>query len=238
LHHWSFDQASHQWIDGKIFGPLDAAGNPGFIQSDNNTPGDFEVVCKTKDGRLTHWTRHNGHPWKKLPGTWFEKSRFGNNVAFSGPSLIQSRRIAGAPQLELGQGPLEVVCVLRSGQMQHWTRVSSGNWTLTETFGSGVTGCPCMIQGQFGAANEKQSGNFELCVESKGKVQYWSRDNGGNGKWAQVDTFGNDIREVVGLLQGSFGLNLEVIVITTSNMLQHWWRDNNGWHMSVVIGTA
>ena len=36
LHHWYFDQAASTWKDGGIFGPIDAAGIPGFIQGDYN----------------------------------------------------------------------------------------------------------------------------------------------------------------------------------------------------------
>jgi hypothetical protein len=31
---------------------------------------------------------------------------------------------------------------------------------------------------------------------------------------------------------------LEVIVLTTSLQLQHYWRDGAGWHEGVVIGSA
>jgi hypothetical protein len=51
-------------------------------------------------------------------------------------------------------------------------------------------------------------------------------------------TFGSDVQAVVALVQGSFGFNLEVIVLRKDGMLQHYWRDNGGWHAGVVIGST
>ncbi len=60
LHHWWFDEVSKTWNDGGVFGPPDAWGVPGFIQGNYGAPGNFEVVVRTKDGRLNHWWRMNG----------------------------------------------------------------------------------------------------------------------------------------------------------------------------------
>ena len=82
LHHWFWNQTAHNWNDGGIFGSADAAGIPGFLESGYG-PGDFEVVVRTADSKLTHW-------WRDTAFTWRESVRFGANVAFSGGSLIQS----------------------------------------------------------------------------------------------------------------------------------------------------
>jgi len=49
-------------------------------------------------------------------------------------------------------------------------------------------------------------------------------------------TFGSSVAYVVALLEGSFGFNLEMIVQRTDGMLQHYYRDDGGWHAGVVIG--
>jgi hypothetical protein len=69
-------------------------------------------------------------------------------------------------------------------------------------------------------------------------VQHWWRNNAGGGGWAQSATFGHDVAAVAGLLEGSFGFNLEVIVLRYDRKLQHYWRDGAGWHEGVVIGAA
>jgi hypothetical protein len=230
LHHWFFDQASRRWIDGGIFGPSgDAYGVPGLIQSNFGTPGNFEVVVKTTDGKLNHWWRMNGPPW-----TWNDGGRFGEDVMFSGPSLIQSH---------FGRkGSFELVCVLNNGQMQHWWRNNDDPtfpWITSVTFGSDVISPPCMIEGQYGASDEFRAGNFELCVAVKGgRIQHWWRDNQGGRGWSNSATFGQNVNAVVGLIEGSFGFNLEVIALRTDNQLQHYWRDGSGWHAGVVIGPA
>ncbi len=227
LHHWILDQATGQWADGGIFGPTDAAGVPGFIQSNYGAPGNFEVVVRTADGRLNHWWRTNGAPW-----TWYDGGRFGSNVLLSGPALIQSNYGR--------QGNFELVCVLNTGQMQHWWRDNDNGrvWNAGPTFGSGIYSPPCMIEGQYGMGNELMVGNFELCVAVGGQIQYWWHDNVSGMGWHQSATFGHDVQAVVGLIESSYGFNLEVVVLRTDQMLQHYWRDGNGWHEGVVIGSA
>ncbi len=227
LHHWFFDQTSSKWTDGGVFGPTDAAGVPGFIQSNYGAPGNFEVVVRTKDGRLNHWWRIDAAPW-----TWTDGGRFAANIALSGASLVQTHYGK--------QGNLELVAVLTSGQMQHWWRNDdSGNvWTAGETFASGVSSPPCMIEGQYGASDENHVGNFELCVAVGGKVQHWWRNNQGNQQWAQSATFGANIKAVTSLIEGSYDFNLEVVALRNDNQLQHFWRDGAGWHDGPVIGPA
>lgn len=227
LHHWWFDQVAHTWNDGGVFGPPDVWGVPGFIQGNYGKPGNFEVVVRTRGGQLVHWWRTNGPPW-----TWSESVRFGANVAFSGPSLVQSHYGT--------QGNFEVVCVLNTGQMQHFWRDNDHGmtWNAGPVFGSGCSSGPCMIEGQFGASSELDVGNFELCVAAGGQVQHWWRNNHGDGLWRQSATFGHDVQAVASLVEGSFGFNLEVIVLRYDRMLQHYWRDGAGWHEGVVIGSA
>jgi hypothetical protein len=227
LHHWWLDQTNPHWNDGGVFGPNDAAGVPGFIQGNYGKPGNFEVVVRTRDGRLAHWWREDGPPW-----TWSESVRFGAEVAFSGASLIQSSYGT--------QGNFELVCVLEGGRMQHWWRDNDHGaaWKEGPTFGAGCSSGPCMIQGSYGAASENDAGNFELCVAAGGRAQHWWRDNHGDGAWHQSATFGHDVQAVVALIESSFGFNLEVIVLRTDRMLQHYWRAGSAWNEGVVIGRA
>jgi Papain family cysteine protease len=227
LHHFYFDQASQKWVDGGIFGPTDATGIPGFIQSNYGAPGNFEAVVRTADGRLNHWWRMNSAPW-----TWTDGGRFGNNIAMSGASLIQSHYGS--------QGNLELVAVNNGGQMQHWWRDDdSGNiWKPGLVFGSGISSPPCMIEGQYGASDENHTGNFELCVASGGQIQHWWRDNQGDQQWRQSAIFGSNIRAVTALIEGSYGFDLEVVAVRNDGQLQHFWRDGAGWHVGPVIGPA
>jgi hypothetical protein len=224
LHHWWFDQSSGQWNDGAVFGPNDTTGVPGFIQSNYNTPGNFEVVVLTAGDQLNHW-------WRDGNG-WHDGSRFSANVAYSGASLIQSHYFA--------KGNFELVCVLKTGQMQHWWRDNDHGmvWNHGPMFGSGVNSSPCMIEGSYGAYNESAVGNFELCVAVDGKVEHWWRANYSDMLWRKSATFGHDVKEVISLVEGSYGFNLEVIVLRNDNMLQHYWRAGGVWNEGVLIGSA
>jgi hypothetical protein len=79
-------------------------------------------------------------------------------------------------------------------------------------------------------------GNFELC-RCRGANQHWWRNSLAT-LWRQSATFGHDIQAVAALVEGSFGFNLEVIVLRFDRKLQHYWRNGTGWHEGVVIGSA
>jgi hypothetical protein len=226
LHHWFFDQQAQHWVDGGRFGPPDLQGYPGFIQS-NFGPGNFEVVVRTSDGRLCHWFRINHDPW-----TWGESTRFGSNIRQSGPALLQTRYGNNASNLE-------VVCVRNDGQMQHFWRDDDLTWQTGVTFGQGVGDTPvCMIEGQYGATDETRTGNFELCVAVNGVGQHWYRDNNGDGGWHHTADFGDNVKHVWALVESSFDFNLEVLVERTDGAVQHWWRDDSGWHDGGIVNPA
>ncbi|HYC20948.1 MAG TPA: C1 family peptidase [Candidatus Bathyarchaeia archaeon] len=230
LHHWWFNQPNGPWNDGGIFGPTDAqtvnVDGLGFIQSNYNAPGNFEVVAHTQDGRLNHW-------WRDGSFAWHDGGRFASNVKTGGRSLIQSH--FGT------QGNFELVCVLNTGQMQHWWRDNDHGmvWNSSASFGTGIQSPPCMIEGQYGAQDENSVGNFELCVANQnGNVEHWWRANSSDQLWRKSDTFAQNVQSVVALLQGSFSFNLEVIVLRTDKNLQHYWRSGNTWNEGVVIGST
>jgi hypothetical protein len=228
LHHWwTGGGGSGPWNDGGVFGPTGCTGVPGFVQGDYNAPGNFEVVVSVAGNRLQH-------VWRDGAG-WHNGAVFGSNIVRSGATLVQGSY--GAPH-----GNLECVAVRTDGTMQHfWRNESTFAWNVGAIFGSGVSSPPVMIQGQYGMQNELgPNGNFELCVAVGGRVQHWWRWNsaGGDGGWRHSADFGHDVAAVAGLCEGSWGMNLEVIVLRTDNQLQHYWRDGAGWHEGPVIGPA
>jgi Papain family cysteine protease len=219
LRHYWFDQAAQKWNAGVIFGPNNAIGEVGFTESSYGI-GNFEVVVAVQGGKLEHWWRAGS--------TWHQGPTFGANIASGGPSLIEST-----------YGNLELIAVLSGGQMQHWWR-NGNTWTNSATFGSGIKSPPCMIQGEFGTPTVPGNGNFELCVATPtGAIEHWWRNNQVTSlPWQKSVTFGQNIARVISLLQGSFGFNLELIAQLTDGNLQHYWRDDGGWHAGVVIGPA
>jgi hypothetical protein len=231
LHHWYFVQTDGMWVDGEVFGS-NAVGRPGFIQSNYGCPGSFEVIVRTIDERLQHWSRTNS----PTPGKWTLQATFGRGIAVAGPAFIQSHYGT--------RGNFEVVVVLSSGEMQHIWRDNDhadiwhvGNIFTGEFFGENITAAPCMIEASYGAANEKAVGNFELCVAVGGQFQHWYRDNQGNTGWHLTATVGDDVEEVIGVVQSSYGFDLEVIVLTTRDMLEHYYRDPFGtWHGGIAVG--
>src|SRR6185369_9502347 len=100
-------------------------------------------------------------------GGWHNGVRFGANIEFSGPSLIQSSYGM--------QGNLELVAVLNTGQVQHWWRDDhgDGNWHMSATFGHDVQAVAALVEGSFGF-------NLEVIVlRTDRKLQHYWRDGGG-----------------------------------------------------------
>ncbi|MFD2118552.1 hypothetical protein ACFSNO_02050 [Streptomyces cirratus] len=183
-------------------------------------------MVRTADGRLNHWWRINGAPW-----TWNDGGRFASGIAHFGPALVQTR-----------SRRLDLVATRTDGRMQLWWRDDRDAfaWHAGEVFGSAITSAPCLIEGQYGATDEETAGNYELCVVGPGgRVEHWWRGNAGGGAWSRGAVFGRDASAVTGMLQGSFGFDLEVIVLRTDGLLQHYRRDDSGsWHDGPLIGPA
>ncbi|MGW4056962.1 C1 family peptidase [Amycolatopsis sp. NPDC004747] len=233
LRHVYFDQASGWWNDATLFGPADPVGIPGFVQSNRGAPGDFEVVVVNPAGQAEHWTKHNGAPWTHRPGEWYHQATFGSDFAFGGPALVQSRLgVTGSP--ENGQGELHYVGTVTSGAMRHYRRAPTG-WTLEHVFGDNVSSAPCLIEGTYGTTDETGVGNFELCVAVGSKIEHWWRYNTAPGPWNLSAVFGERVRRVVGLLQGTFGAGLELIAELVDGHFQHYRRDGGGWHAGPII---
>jgi hypothetical protein len=229
LHHWYFDQGTATWNDGGVFGPHHVHGIPGFIQSDYGAPGNFEVVVRTNDSKLAHWWRSSNPV-----GPWTEGAVFGHDIELSAHTLIQ-RRDRG----------LDVVCVTEHGAMQRYWRDDAHGmvWKAGEKFGRHIKTPPVMIEGQFAAANETLQGNYELCVAVHGSIEHWWRDNQGTQTWQMSATFGTNVagvhvEQVLGLLESSYGFDLEVIALLSNGGLQHFWRGGGTWHAGPVFGSV
>jgi hypothetical protein len=235
VRHVYYDQFAGDWLDATTFGPGDPLGIAGFVQSTRGAPGDFEAVILRQSGTIEHWTKQNSWPWTQPPGTWYFRSQIDHGLQFAGAALVQSR-LGVTGVLEAGQGELHYAATGVHGEICHYKLASGSNtWQLINVFGAGFTSAPCMIEGQFGAGDELDVGNFELCVVANGQIQHWWRDNHALGGWTQSATFGNNAARVIALVEGSFGFNLELVVETSDGHYQHYWRDGTGWHQGVVI---
>lgn len=229
LHHWYFDQSQGKYFDGGVFGPTNVAGDPGFIQGDYGAPGNFELVVMLAGGQLAHWWRPN------TPiGAWVQSAVFGANVAHSGAALVQRP-----------DNGLDVVVANSDGTMQRYFRNDHAGlgWSAQEKFGANVHSAPVMVQGEFGASNEAVQGNYELCVAAGGQIQHWWKSNQPAGNWSMSAQFGTNVAgasvtQVLGLIESSYGFDLEIIVLLSNGGLQHFWRDGNGWHPGPVFGST
>lgn len=221
LHHRFYDQGAGQWKDGGVFGPNTVKGVAGFIQGDFGAPGNFEVVAALANGTLVHWWRNAGN------FAWAQSAVFGSNVAFGGATLVQ--------RFDRG---LDYICVNNDGTMQRYYRpMNTGIWQAAEKFGSNVHSAPVMIRSEFGTTTESTPGNYELCVVVNGQIQHWWTAGEAAANWKCSATFGTNVKSVVGLIQGSYGFDLEVVAQLTNGSLQHFYR-NAQWNVGPVFGTS
>jgi hypothetical protein len=244
LHQCFFDQLSNKWVDRGTFGPTDTAGVPGFIQINVGAPGNFEVVVRRETGVLENWWRNNAGN----SATWAAKATFGSGILLSGATLVQRWAKNGVPEVGAAAG-LDLVCVVTGNKMQRWWRDDPNNkgWVACETFGANVATPPVMIRSQYGATEETVPGNYELCVAVDGSIQHWwtsgNPEPTTTAKWTMDATFatnvaGQKVSQVLGLIQSSFGFDLELVALLTNGSLQHFWRDGGGWHPGPVFGST
>lgn len=247
LRHALYDQVGEVWKSEGPFGPTNTDGVPGFVQINVGAPGNFEVVVRCSTGVLENW-------WRDDVGNtaaWAKRSSFGSGILFSGATLVQRWAAGGSPAVNAPAG-LDFVCVTEHNTMQRWWRddPNTMHWTPCETFGSGIDSAPVMIRSQFGATNETIPGDYELCVAVKGHIEHWwtrgnpeptlQSLNGTTANWTKIATFGTNVagrhvKQVLGLMQSSYGFNLELIAELDNGKLQHFSRDGSGWHARKVF---
>lgn len=178
----------------------------------------------------------------------------------SGPSLVVSN-IGQNIYSRGSRGNIYSVAVRTDGKLQlFWRAGNSTSWAAGDIFGSGVGDThPVMIQDFFHTANETSHGGFQLVVAVDGAVQHWQRTNDGAavgqgvstgaGKWETVQVIGKDVKDVWGLVQGSFGQNMHMVTEGVDGRFSYWewdgvWKlietlaslDDLGWKLTGEVG--
>jgi Papain family cysteine protease len=237
LRHIYFDQASQQWFDATLFGPSTPMGIPGFVQGNRGAPGDFEVAVMTSSGAVEHWTKHNGSPWTKPPGTWFMRATIATGMAAAGPALVSSR-LGLTSELEQETGELHYVCSSGSDLRHFRYSPATAVWAQISAFGAASYSGPCMIESLNPTGNELDAGSFEVFVEAGNQVEHWTRPvpmpGGLPATWNHVTDFGADVGRVVGALQGSASV-FEVYVERTDRHYQQYARPSGSWVPGAII---
>lgn len=197
------------------------AKQSGFlIQSTFGTKGNFELIVLKTAGGMAHYWRDNDSPGL----VWHGPANFVASGNISGVSLIQSN---------FGPGNLEVVAAV-GNQLVHYWRENHPPFTWhgpSPSFATGISGNPTVIQSSFGT-----KGNFEVVVaRAGGGLSHYWRDNDAPGlTWHGPFNFGAGNLRGVSLIQSNFGPgNLEVVAMTATNQLVHYWRENHPpftWH--------
>ena len=267
LHHRYYDQSTAKWNDGGVFGPNNVDGVPGFIQSNNGAPGNFEAVFEIDHSILLQQKAETilkpvepvtlkpvepvtpiipVHPipiiTTELQHYW--RNNAAGNAWTAGPTFGSSIKASGRALVQRFDNGFDAIAVTDDGKMQRFWRNGplGAAWQAAETFGSGIASPPVLIEGMYNATDETVPGNYELVVAVNGAIQHWytNAPTTDAATWAMSASFGSNIKEVLGLIQSSFGFNLELIALLNDGSLQHFWRDssNLAWNAGPIVGST
>lgn len=250
LAHWWRDGApTFAWHDGGTIADRVKMSGPSLVQANVGKRGHFYVVCVTVWGTLQLWWRDND-----FGGPWHAGEVFGGRVGETPVCMIQGQ--FGTTN-ELSVGNFEL-CVAVGGRVQHWWRDNSalsGEAPRTDVadprFRDGVYHAvnaaaayqPLLSGNDRVSANPVRADIASLLTDDNARISAVAKGALGNAalapsapdRWHRSAVFGHDVKHVWGLMQSSYGCNLEVIVETTDGNLQHYQRNGDGWHEGAVI---
>ena len=243
LQHWWREGAPNfAWYDGGTITDGVKMSGPSLVQANIGTQGNFYLVCVTDRGTMQLWWRDNDNGLK-----WERGEVFGRQVGETPVCMIQGG--FGATN-ELTPGNFEL-CVAVGGRVQHWWRDNSAlgaeapRADYADPRFSDVVSEVVNAAHVFPTNGRSTRTDVAVLVNDKAnlKIAELARTALDNAtlaaepvnRWHQSTVFGHDVKHVCGLLQGSFGFNLELIVETTFGELQHYYRDGDGWHEGAVI---
>jgi hypothetical protein len=242
VHLWRDSVAPFAWHEGVVIADGVKMSGPSLVQANVGTKGNFYVVCVTNRGTMQLWWRDNdnGMVWKR-------GEVFGGNVGATPVCMIQGQ--FGASD-ELTASNFEL-CVAVGGRAEHWFRDNSAlsaeapRADFADPRFSDVvyaTVKASYVQPEPGTTVRADvvpllhdDGSGRIAAVTKAGLYNATLLAAVPDRWHRLAVFGHDVKHVWGLVEGSFGFNLEVVVEKTDGALQHYYRDGDGWHEGVLI---
>jgi len=243
LAHWWRDSiVPFAWHDGGVITTRVQMSGPSLVQANVGTKGHFYVVCVTDRGTMQLWWRDNDHGLVWKPG-----EVFGRRVGSTPVCMIQGQ--FGATD-ELTPGNFEL-CVAVDGRAEHWFRDNSAIGVEAPRADHADPRFSDVVHTTVSSAHVEPAGGTAVRADvavmlhdaSNTQVSDVVKAGLGNAtisglapdRWHRLAVFGHDVKHVWGLVEGSFGFNLEVVVERTDGALQHYFRDGNGWNEGALI---
>lgn len=204
------------WKAGEVFGSHVGDTPACMIQGefgaiDELTPGNFEL-CVAVGGKVEHWWRDNSAIRSEPPHEEAVRSRLRDRVDAEQSPLVHA---AGAGQDQKVAAVRDRVPVVGRASGRLIDEVHPGLHDMVDVQAAGP------LRDALTAA----LGSAVIVPDYPGIGAMAFPE-----RWHRSGAFGADIKHVWGLLQGSFGFNLEMIVERTDGALVHWYRDGEGWH--------
>ena len=242
VHWWRDSRPPYSWHAGVVITSGVKMSGPSLVQANIGKQGNLYVVCVTNRGTMQLWWRDDdkGTAWK--PG-----EVFGKHIGSTPVCMIQGQ--FGAVD-ELTPGNFEL-CVAVGGRVEHWFRDNSALGAEAPRADSAdprfehVVYSPTKASYIASDAGTRLRADIESLFidDDEGRIEAKARAGLYNAvvsaappdRWQRLAVFGHDVKHVWGLVEGSFGFNLEVVVERTDGVLQHYYRDGLGWHEAEIV---
>jgi hypothetical protein len=198
-------------------------------------PGNFEVVVLQGTKLVHYW-----HPNGETTLAWHRGQVISN--AATGPGCIIQSHFGTEFR---HRGNLEVV-VQEGDHVTHYSHDSfkpGSPWVRGQSFGTGVSGGPAIIQSDFKSGKH---GNFEVVVpEEKNLVHYWHDNSNTSLPWRRAQIITTAAASGGTIIQSDFKSgqhgNFEVLV-QEGGRVAHYWLDNAGtdikWHRGSTFASG
>jgi len=243
VHWWRDSVAPFAWHAGIVITDGVKMSGPSLVQANIGVRGHFYLVCVTDRGTMQLWWRDNDNGL-----TWKPGEVFGRRVGATPVCMIQGQ--FGATD-ENTPGNFEL-CVAVGGRVEHWFRDNSAlgreapradnadprfrNVVYTPLKASAhIELEPGTIFRPDVFSLVADDSDERISLRAKAGLHNAALSAAAPERWQRSAVFGHDVKHVWGLVQGSFGFNLEVVVENTDGSLQHYYRDGDGWHEGAVI---
>lgn len=242
VHWWRDSVAPFAWHPGVVIAEHVRMSGPALVQANVGTKGHFYLVCVTEHGTMQLWWRDNDHGLVWKPG-----EVFGRHVGGTPVCMIQGQ--FGASD-ELTPGNFEL-CVVVGGRVEHWFRDNSAlraeapradhadprysDAVHVAVKASRLQPDPGTTLRADVATLFRDDGDERIAAVTKVGLFNAALSAAAPDRWHRTAVFGHDVKHVWGLVEGSFGFNLDLVVETTNGGLQHYYRDGAGWHEGVPI---
>jgi hypothetical protein len=258
-HWWREGEPHYQWHDGGTITDGVKMSGPSLVQGNIGSHGNFYVVCVTNFGSMQLWWRDSNGSWMRgevfgsgigatpvcmIQGQYGATDELtpGNfELCVAAGGVVQhwwrdNSALQGEPPRADFADPR--FTDVAHAQEQSPARIASRRESRSPDLRlllANETHAQVATSARLALGSSVLAGSVGMTIAEEVAAAERAAAERPASRWHRSGTFGHDVKHVWGLVQGSFGFNLDVVVETTNGCLQHYYRDGDAWHEGVVI---